>query len=65
MLALTNLAPEVCCVDLGPQRECRQGHVREVFADRDYTPPDDELKQLELGPYGYRWIRLRETLGRS
>ena len=57
-------APKACCVDLGPQPEREDGQVREVFADRDYTPPDHELKQLELGPYGYRWIRLRETLAR-
>jgi maltose alpha-D-glucosyltransferase/alpha-amylase len=65
MLALTNLAPEACSIDLGPQPEHQEGRVREVFADRDYTPPDDELKQLELGRFGYRWIRLRENLSRS
>ena len=65
VLALTNLAPEGCCIDIGLQPERAHGVVREVFADRDYAPPDEELKQLELGLYGYRWIRLRENLGRS
>jgi len=63
MLALTNLAGKACTVDLGPQ-PTQEGPVREVFADRAYDPPADDLTGLRLGAYGYRWLRLRETLGR-
>jgi hypothetical protein len=35
-----------------------------VFADRAYDPPSDDLTGLEVGPLGYRWLRLRETIGR-
>jgi maltose alpha-D-glucosyltransferase/alpha-amylase len=63
MLALTNLGKRHVRIDLGAQPE--QGDdVREVFSDSEYDPPEKDLEQLELRPYGYRWIRLRETLGR-
>src|SRR5438067_251768 len=62
VLALTNLADSPCRVDLGPQRE-QAGSPVEVFSDHDYDAPTDKLTDLELGPYGYRWIRLRRTLG--
>jgi maltose alpha-D-glucosyltransferase/alpha-amylase len=62
MLALTNLGSRPCKVDLGVQPE--QGDdLCEVFADGDYDTPTEQLTGLELRPYGYRWIRLRETLG--
>ena len=63
MLALTNLADKAVTVDLGPQPG-QEGPIREVFADGSYDPPGDELTGLRIGPYGYRWIRIRETLGR-
>ena len=63
MLALTNLGSRGCHVDLGAQPE--QGEdMREVFADGDYDAPTKKLDGLELRPYGYRWIRLRESLAR-
>jgi maltose alpha-D-glucosyltransferase/alpha-amylase len=66
MLALTNLAPEACTVDVGPQPEASAEvqEVHEVFADSAYEPPTARLEQLELAPYGYRWIRLRQAMGR-
>jgi len=63
MLALTNLSGRECCIDLGPQPE-QEGRVVEMLADRAYEPVDDKLTGVQLGPYGYRWIRLRDTLGR-
>jgi hypothetical protein len=30
----------------------------EIFSDQDYGRID--LRELELNPYGYRWIRLRQ-----
>jgi hypothetical protein len=63
MLAVTNLADRRRTVDLGPQPD-QQGEPVEVFGDRAYDAPSADLHGLELAPYGYRWIRLRETLGR-
>lgn len=34
-------------------------HQHDVLADRPYTPIEDLGKRIELGPYGYRWSRLR------
>ena len=63
VVAITNLAKKACTVDVGPQPQ-QEGPVREVFADRAYDPPADDLSGLALGPFGYRWLRLRETIGR-
>ena len=60
MLALTNLASESRQVSLGHQDE-QNGEPREVFADSEYDAPSTDLDDLELAPYGYRWIRLREA----
>jgi len=62
MLALVNLAKRRFTVDLGPQ-SAQDGEPIEVFADRDYPPVDAMLHGIEVGPYGYRWIRLRRTIG--
>jgi maltose alpha-D-glucosyltransferase/alpha-amylase len=35
----------------------------ETFADVEYTPPTAGLRGLDLGPFGYRWIRLRRRIG--
>jgi hypothetical protein len=61
MLALTNLAARSCRISLGPLPEQGSG-FREVFADAAYDPPSEKLEELELQPYGYRWIRLRHAL---
>jgi hypothetical protein len=44
-------------VDLGPLDGPSPG-PRELFADRAYDAPSRRLTGLELGPYGYRWIKL-------
>lgn len=62
MLALTNLADRACTVCLGPQ-PAQDGDPSGVFADRDYPSVGADLQDIELGPYGYRWIRLRRTIG--
>ena len=35
----------------------------EVFADKDYPPVDAKLHRVELGPFGYRWVRLSRRIG--
>ena len=62
ILALTNLSARSHTIDLGPQ-ESQSGEPIEVFADRDYPPITSDLNGIRLGPYGYRWIRLRRTIG--
>jgi maltose alpha-D-glucosyltransferase / alpha-amylase len=61
VLAVTNLGRSPCKVTLGRQPE-QSGAPREVFCDSEYEEPRDDLGDLELQPYGYRWIRLRESL---
>jgi maltose alpha-D-glucosyltransferase/alpha-amylase len=63
MLAVTNLADRRRRVALGGQPG-QEGDPVETFADRAYDPVGRELDGVELGPYGYRWLRLRETPGR-
>ena len=63
MLAVTNLGDEPQTVDLGEQPG-QEGEPAEVFANRGYEPVKADLSDVELDPYGYRWIRLRETPGR-
>jgi maltose alpha-D-glucosyltransferase/alpha-amylase len=62
MLALTNLANKKSTVALGPQ-EVQDGDPIEIFADRDYPPIGADLNGIELGPFGYRWFRLRRAIG--
>ena len=61
MLAI-NLADETATIDLGPQ-DVQDGEPIEVFADHDYPLSAPISSDIELGPYGYRWIRLRRTIG--
>jgi maltose alpha-D-glucosyltransferase / alpha-amylase len=62
MLAVANLADKRVTVELGPPDRLA-GDPIEVFADQDYPPPGGELGPISLGPYGYRWFRLRRTIG--
>jgi maltose alpha-D-glucosyltransferase/alpha-amylase len=62
MLALTNLSDRQCTIDIG-RLDVQEGPPVEVFSDQDYRPVTDELKRIDIGPYGYRWIRLRRTIG--
>ena len=62
MLAVINLANEPSAIDLGPQ-DVQEGDPIEVFADSDYPPLGAELHDIKIGPYGYRWIRLRRSIG--
>jgi maltose alpha-D-glucosyltransferase/alpha-amylase len=62
MLALTNLGSVKRTVTLGRQ-EAQEGDPVDVFADRDYDPVRPDLDQIEVAGYGYRWIRLRRTIG--
>ena len=39
-------------VDLGPDPS-------EVLADADYAPIGETVDEVELGGWGYRWIRVR------
>jgi maltose alpha-D-glucosyltransferase/alpha-amylase len=62
MVAITNLAADPCTIDLGPQ-EAQDGEPVEVFSDQPYPRVEADLGGIDLGPYGYRWIRLRRTIG--
>jgi maltose alpha-D-glucosyltransferase/alpha-amylase len=63
MLALHNLSDRKRAVDLGEQPGA-DGEPLEMFADQAYEPVGPKLDGVHLSGYGYRWIRLRETLGR-
>ena len=62
MLALTNLGPTKRTVSIGRQKEVA-GDPMEVFANRDYPAVTGDLSDLAIAGYGYRWIRLRRTIG--
>ncbi len=57
MVFLHNLGTEQVRVDLGSQF-AESDFPNQVFGDQDY-PDVGKLDALDLGPYGYRWIRLR------
>lgn len=63
MLFLHNLGERQVTVSLGRLPGTSE-ELHEVFSDRDYQPPTDELQDLKLGRYGYRWIRLNHNLVR-
>jgi maltose alpha-D-glucosyltransferase / alpha-amylase len=62
MLAITNLGPRRRTIDLGAQPE-QDGLPTEVFADRAYAAVGADLSGIEVAGRGYRWIRLRRTVG--
>jgi len=62
VVAITNLSSKRRAIDLGPLA-AQEGPPIEVFADRDYPPVGDTLSGIALNPYGFRWIRLRRTIG--
>ena len=59
MLFLHNLGTETVTVDLG-SLYAESDYANQVFGDQDYADVG-KLDALELGPYGYRWIRLRRN----
>ncbi len=63
MLALTNLADEPCVIDLADQLGDLPEPPTEVFGDGDYGDPRPNPSKLELNGYGYRWIRLKQSIG--
>ena len=62
MLAVTTLGPAKQTIDLTPQ-DGQEGDPMEVLADRDYEPVRADLAGIDVAGYGYRWIRLRRTMG--
>jgi maltose alpha-D-glucosyltransferase / alpha-amylase len=62
MLSVVNLGSTARTVSLGAQEEA-DGDPMEVFADRGYPPVDADLSEVAIAGYGYRWIRLRRTIG--
>ncbi len=60
-LFVHNLADRPCRLDLGSQRVAGQRPVN-FFADSGYGH-DVDLDAVEVAGYGYRWIRLRRTMG--
>jgi maltose alpha-D-glucosyltransferase/alpha-amylase len=62
VLAIVNLADEPLTIDLDNLPVDHDDPV-DVYADRDYAPATPKLTGLEIGAHGYRWIRLRRTIG--
>ncbi len=62
MLAIVNLGSTARTVTLGAQPEA-DGDPLDVFADRSYPPVGAGLEDISIAGYGYRWIRLRRTIG--
>jgi maltose alpha-D-glucosyltransferase/alpha-amylase len=60
LLFLHNRGSEPVTVDVGKQPG-QEGDPVEVFADSSYKRARPGLKKLEVGPHGYRWLRLRRT----
>jgi maltose alpha-D-glucosyltransferase/alpha-amylase len=60
VLFLHNLSDQPQTVSV-PARDSDEPPL-EFFSDQEYAEPD--LDGLELGPYGYRWLRLRRTHAR-
>jgi maltose alpha-D-glucosyltransferase/alpha-amylase len=58
-----NLADRRCTLALGSQRDLAHRPLN-FFADSGYGR-DVDLEAVELAGFGYRWIRLRETPGRT
>ena len=56
MLFLHNLGTAPQRVDLGKLARDAD-NPNQVFGDQPYKPVDG-LRELDLDPYGYRWIRL-------
>jgi maltose alpha-D-glucosyltransferase/alpha-amylase len=60
LLFLHNLGRDDVRVEVGEQPDQADGDLPlELLADRGYDAPSGDLTGLELGGYGYRWIRLR------
>ena len=44
-------------------REEQDGPPIDVFGDRAYDSVHPDLDEIDIAGYGYRWIRLRRTIG--
>lgn len=60
-LFVHNLAEQPCHLKLGAERDPEYAPLNFV-ADSPYGNEVD-LDELEVAGYGYRWIRLRRTVG--
>jgi maltose alpha-D-glucosyltransferase/alpha-amylase len=60
LLFLHNLGDEPVTVDIGKQPG-QEGRPVEVFSDQAYDAAGVRLQAVEVGPHGYRWLRLRRT----
>jgi maltose alpha-D-glucosyltransferase/alpha-amylase len=56
VVVVHNLSAEPATVEL--RRDGDEGALAEVFADRDYPPPDGARPRVEVAGFGYRWFRL-------
>ena len=63
MLFVHNLDEEPVKVDFG-DLYAEADHPNQVFADQEYQPVG-RLDALEVGAYGYRWIRLHRNPTRN
>jgi len=59
VLVLHNLGPEALQVQVAADDDTEDGAaMAELLADQRYEPAKAG-QQLDLGPFGYRWLRLR------
>jgi maltose alpha-D-glucosyltransferase/alpha-amylase len=61
VVALSNLADAACVVDLTVCFDGEASRVLEVFADQHYGTTPHKLDALDLGGWGYRWLRIAIT----
>lgn len=57
-LAVHNLTGQALAVTLGKYFE----HLMEYFSDQQYEAVKTDTKQMQLGPFGYRWFRVSRVL---
>jgi maltose alpha-D-glucosyltransferase/alpha-amylase len=54
--ALHNFSDSEVTIELDLVKD-KVEHLIEYFADQEYAPYPGNIKELKLGPYGYRWFR--------
>jgi maltose alpha-D-glucosyltransferase / alpha-amylase len=64
VLAVHNLAGRGCTVtlDLGTDREVQ---LIDILGDKLHDDVDEQAHRVKLGPYGFRWFRIKEDTTRA
>ncbi|TXK52009.1 trehalose synthase [Pontibacter qinzhouensis] len=61
LLVFHNLSETPCSFTV-PSALLEAAEATEYLSDQSYSRPDANDKLLELGPYGYRWFRVRHKM---